>query len=338
MACYHPLIAQRRKHEKGVPHIIAKNNDYSDATEYFHLQKSSVFDTWQIPCGKCIGCRLDYAKEWANRCYLESTMKSPNWFVTLTYDDAHLPMNYLFTDEECLSVNSLKKDDLSGFIKRLRRHYDYHNIPNDLSFYACGEYGSNFFRPHYHILLFGIPINDLVYHSTKNGFITYNSPTFDSLWKRGFVTINEFSYETASYVARYMLKKQKGDASIQYSNLDIVPEFSQMSRNPGIAQSYYSTHKDEIFNNGYISVKTAKGVFHEKVPKYFMRLLEKDDPKEFFKIKKARQEQFYADLERNAIFKTSELTNCEQRLVDEFTKLSQIKALRRDFESSYNIV
>lgn len=340
ISCYHPLLAYRKKFDVGtVPHILHLGKDFiSDKTQYEWLS-SEVYDVWQIPCGKCVGCRLAYSREWANRCYLESLTKGPNWFVTLTYNDENLPSEIFFKDNgELFTVNSLNKDDLSAFIKRLRSYYDYHDIKNNMSFYACGEYGSNFFRPHYHLLLFGLPIDDLVYHSTKNGFVTYNSPTFDKLWNKGFVTINEFSWETAAYVARYMLKKQKGEDFEDYQKLHLVPEFVNMSRVPGIAYNYYSANKEKIFSDGYISVKNSKGVFHDNIPKYFYRLLENEDYDLFLKLKQERKDKCFSDYERNAIFNTSDLSNYEQRLIDENTKLSQIKALRRDFESSHNIL
>lgn len=339
ISCYHPLIAYRRKFDKGVPHILHKGLDFISDNQSYYWLNSDVYDVWQIPCGKCVGCCLAYSREWANRCYLESLTKSPNWFVTLTYNEDNLPRQFFTNDDgECFEVNSLIKNDLSSFIKRLRSHYDYYDIKNDMSFYACGEYGSNFFRPHYHLLIFGLPIHDLVYHSTKNGFVTYNSPTFENLWKKGFVTINEFSWETAAYVARYMLKKQKGEDFDKYKKFNLVPEFVNMSRSPGIAYDYYQINKDKIFNNGFISVKNSKGIFHDSIPAYYYRLLEKENPDLFLSLKSQKRVDFLNNLELNSCFDNSDLNDYEQRLVDENCKLAQIKSLRREFESSYNIL
>ena len=339
IACYHPLIAYRRKFEKGVPHILHKGLDFISDNESYYWLNSGVYDVCQFPWDDGVGCRLAYSREWANRCYLESLTKSPNWFVTLTYNEEHLPRQFFTNDnDEIFEVNSLQKNDLSSFIKRLRSHYDYYDKKNNMSFYACGEYGSNFFRPHYHLLIFGLPIDDLVYHSTKNGFVTYNSPTFENLWKKGFVTINEFSWETAAYVARYMLKKQKGEDFEQYKKFNLVPEFVNMSRSPGIAYDYYQMNKEKIFNDGFISVKNFKGIFHDSIPAYYYRLLKKENPDLFFSLKSKKRVDFLNNLELNAFFDNSDLNDYEQRLVDENTKLSQIKSLRREFESSYNIL
>lgn len=334
--CYHPRIATRSKGLTCRPHL--EKSVKTDSEEYFKLIcNNDLNDTWLVPCGECVGCRLDYAKEWANRCYLESLTKSPNWFVTLTYDDAHLPEKISFKDDNtCFIVNSLEKEVVSSFVKRLRSYFDYHGVDCDLSYYYCGEYGSQYGRPHYHVLLFGVPFDDLKVHCVKDGFVTYNSELLNSLWRNGFVTVNEFAYETASYVARYMLKKQKGFDSIVYNELDIVPEFVNMSRNPGIGYNFYVNNRDDIFEKGYISVKNSKGIQHERIPRYFERLLEKEDPERFLKMKKERQLKFYDEYQNRLAAKDSVLSNYNQRLIDENTKLSQIKALRRQFESKYN--
>lgn len=336
MPCYHPRVASRSIGGTGRPNLERIIKD--DKVEYEKLiLNNDINDTWLVPCGRCVGCRLDYAKEWANRCYLESLTKSPCWFVTLTYDDEHLPMKYLFKDDTCISVNSLVKDEISAFLKRLRSYYDYHNIKHNLSFYSCGEYGSQYGRPHYHMLCFGLPIPDLDVYCFKDGFVTFNSDIFNKLWQNGFVTINEFTYETASYVARYMLKKQKGFDSLAYSEYGLVPEFVNMSRNPGIGYDYYNNNRDRIFEDGYVSIKNSKGIQHEKIPRYFERLLEKEDPEKFLKMKKERQLRFYEDYQRQLAEKNSVLSNYQQRLVDENTKLAQIRSLCRQFESKYNI-
>ena len=92
------------------------------------------------PCGTCIGCRLDYSKDWAVRICHEAQLNDDNEFVTLTFNDENLPEN-----------QSVNKKDLELFIKRLRSRL----YPKTIRYYACGEYGENFARPHYHVIIFG---------------------------------------------------------------------------------------------------------------------------------------------------------------------------------------
>ncbi|MBO5210857.1 MAG: hypothetical protein J6B80_02900 [Clostridia bacterium] len=347
IACFHPNIGQRVKGSGTVPKIIRpyKGSGSSDDLEFRHLFLNGDVDslgreleTFLVPCGKCVGCRLDYSREWADRCYLESLSKSPNWFVTLTYDDVNLPVTEFYDGENIIYTNSLVKSHISEFLKRLRRYYDYHFQLQDISFYGCGEYGSQFQRPHFHLLLFGCPIPDLELFTYKDGFATYNSDIFSKTWNKGFVTINEFTWETASYVARYCLKKQYGDNSIFYEANGLAPEFSIMSRSPGIGYKYFDEHKYEIFERGYIPVKKSNGVFHSPIPKYFERMLEKDDPLYFQQYKVEKRNKFFDSYVNDFQLSSSEVSILDQRDIDERAKLSQIKALRRQFESSFNIL
>ena len=94
-----------------------------------------------VPCGQCIACRINHAKEWATRIYGESRMHDENIFLTLTYDDEHLPKD-----------NSVHKDEVQRFMKRLRKAV----YPDKVRYFLCGEYGGQFGRPHYHVILFGL--------------------------------------------------------------------------------------------------------------------------------------------------------------------------------------
>ena len=73
---------------------------------------------FQVPCGKCIGCRLEHSRSWAVRCVHEAYMYENNCFVTLTYDDEHLPL----TGD---GLATLQRNDLTLFLKRLRKRYSH---------------------------------------------------------------------------------------------------------------------------------------------------------------------------------------------------------------------
>lgn len=217
----------------------------------------------QIPCGKCIGCRLDYASSWADRLCVEALdfPSEKRWFLTLTYDDAHLP------PAGASGIHTLVPRHLTLWMKRLRRRF-----PDALvRFYASGEYGDKSGRPHYHVILFGVTFDDLrVIGKTDLGYPLFESPLMESIWSHGKVCIAEFSWNTASYVARYVLKKLKGKGARQaYDRAGIVPEFCRMSRRPGIGFNRYDAHTDSYqLPNGRIG----------SLPKSFIEKLKKTDP------------------------------------------------------------
>ena len=170
-------------------------------------------DVVYLPCGQCMACRLNKSRDWATRCVLEAKMHKDNCFVTLTYDDNHLPADY-----------GLKKDDLTKFFKRLR-----FNTGAKLRYYAAGEYGELYSRPHYHICIFGWRPDDLILYTVRNGVSLYMSETILKAWQyRGFVTVGDVTFESAAYVARYVTKKITGDrAEDHYCGRE--PEYNVMS-------------------------------------------------------------------------------------------------------------
>ena len=163
-----------------------------------------IKDYVEIPCGKCIGCRLAYSKEWANRCVLESKGWKNNYFITLTYAPDTLPLNEEFGNA------TLKPKDLQDFMKRLRIEWQRKHGHDNVRFYACGEYGSKTHRPHYHILAFNLPLYDLEeLKKTDNGDMLYISREIDKIWGKGNTWVGEVNWNTCAYVARYIMKKQK---------------------------------------------------------------------------------------------------------------------------------
>lgn len=176
-------------------------------------------------CGQCLPCRINRRRQWMVRQVLESYGHEENCFVTLTYDEEHLPEG-----------NGLSKRDVQLFLKKLRKAY----YPRPIRFFACGEYGPATRRPHYHLSLFGL---------SSSSFDTYHCRPCEwhvaRCWAKGFVSVGDFTAETAQYVAGYVVKKIE-DRHIQHP----VPEFALMSRRPGIgagaavviAKSLHSRH------------------------------------------------------------------------------------------------
>lgn len=197
-----------------------------------------------LPCGKCIGCRLDFARRWAVRLMHENKMHKESCFVTLTYNKENLP-----------DVGSLQKTHLQKFHKRLHNRL-LHSRGFGIRYYGVGEYGDLNKRPHYHSIIFGVDFPDKrLYSENAKGQKVYWSATLNDIWGLGDCKIGEVSYESAAYVARYCLKKVDGKQReaghyLVYDADGVIhersPEFSHMSRRPGIGSSYFDKYGNEV--------------------------------------------------------------------------------------------
>lgn len=311
-----------------------------------HSNHTIVSDFIEIPCGKCIGCRLAYSRQWADRMMLELPYHDSSYFITLTYDDAHLPFQD-WTDMSTGEIGkseipSLVKKDMQDFMKRLRIQYKRYIESNNLDwnpeirFYGCGEYGSKSLRPHFHIIVFGLHLDDLQFFKrTSQGFNLYNSPFLDSVWQyRGYVVVGDVSWDTCAYVARYVTKKLNGSASSIYDDIHIEPEFSLMSRKPGIANQYFKDHTDEvnhtnsIYESEFINLSTDKGGRKIHPPKYYDSLYDVLYPSDMQRIKNIRKDVAIA-LREQKLSSTS-LPYLEMLASEEKVKMSRTKVLKRD--------
>lgn len=298
-----------------------------------------------IPCGKCLGCRMQYSREWANRCMLELEYHDSAYFVTLTYNDYHVRRSY-FGDPstgEAVPVLTLCKRDSQLFLKRLRKRYEGDNI----RFFMCGEYGSSTWRPHMHYILFGLHLDDLVLVGNRRGNNVYHSPSLERVWSEklpipsldgkscdtplsriGFVEVMDVSWAACAYVARYIMKKQKGpDGTKFYQEHGLEPPFTLMSRNPGIARQWYEDHPD-IDEFQYINIKTEKGGLKFTPPHYLLSLFEQDSPEEseLFRVNRLRmaEESVKAKLQR------TDLSYLEYLAVEEDKLKRRTSSLKRE--------
>lgn len=267
MTCFRPLVGYRSidKSKTGkYPISFSKKSGYSD------LQQT-------INCGQCIGCRLERSRQWAVRCVHESKLHIMNCFITLTYDEDHYP-----------SDHSLSVRDFQLFMKRLRKHFSDINI----RYYACGEYGEQRNRPHYHAILFGIDFSDkFLYSDGPNP--TYFSPLLMKIWGKGLCVIGTVTFDSAAYVARYVTKKFLGgdvDAKKNHYRFvdpstgevfDVLPEFNLMSRRPGIGSGFYEKFVNDIYPRDFVRINGKK----IKPPRFYDSKFEKSYPESFKKIK-----------------------------------------------------
>lgn len=206
-------------------------------------------------------------------------------FLTLTYDDAHLPK--LPNGRPTLVL-----EDVQNFLKSIRQHFS----PHPLRYFQCGEYGEKTFRPHHHMILFGEDFckDREQIEDSRSGFKQFTSPTLTRFWGKGRATISEVSFESAAYVARYCLKKITGKgATFHYQGRK--SEFVTMSRRPGIAAGYFDENKHTLYPADFLIPDIGRPP--SLPPKYFDKLLERVDPTLYEEVKKKRVEglDFYTD-------------------------------------------
>lgn len=243
--------------------------------------RGTVLATLNLPCGKCVNCRLEFSRGWAVRCLHESKMHSANMFITLTYNNDCLPKTL-----------SLEPRELTLFMKRLYAYFS-RNFGIKIRYYACGEYGDTTGRPHYHVLVFGGRMPDLKRYAGASDNPLFTSALLDDIWGKGECKIGDVNYKTAAYVARYVVKKVDGkmrDAGhYLVHDMDGVlhercPEFSRMSRRPGIGYSYYARYGGELRTHDSLIIdgRPAPSI------RYYDLITERVDVKRYHAIKLAR--------------------------------------------------
>lgn len=332
MPCYHPLKAYRSnavvEDKRKIVFVKEHNISEEDCAKY-------GYEPLKIPCGQCLGCRLEYSRQWAMRCYFEAKQYDHNYFVTLTYDNDHLPVtDHVQFDKdtgEVVSsevVSTLVPRDLQLFLKRLRTTVDREYGHQGIRFFACGEYGPQNMRPHYHLILFNLPLYDLKLLKIENGNAYYRSALLERIWNKGYIVVTEFSFSTAGYVARYMLKKHKGFDADFYEKRGLYPEFTRCSRRPGIGREYYELNKDSMyqFDEVFIPQRGAPPL-KCKPPKYFDTLFGIENPEDMEYTKERRKDiaisRFDRELSQTDLQEDAYLSGKESN------KLLSIRKLKR---------
>lgn len=303
MPCFKPLKGYRSQ----------DLNPSGKRSIVFNRQKGLVDLPVELPCGQCIGCRLERSKKWAVRCVHEAQLHDENSFLTLTYADDRLPPH-----------GTLQLEDFQKFMKRLRRHIS----PRKIKFFHAGEYGEQFQRPHYHACVFGYDFPDKWHYKTHNEQKYYRSPLLEELWPLGMSMIGDVTFESAAYVARYITKKITGErAEWYYSEIDEEtgeirekkPEYATMSRNPGIGKGWFEKYKSDVYPDDFIVIRGQK----LRVPKFYDNQLEILSPDEYARIRAKRQNDM----------KYHKEDNTHERLeVREFIMHERLSMLKRGYE------
>lgn len=262
MPCYKPIILYRSFRPN-------KNGKYPLVSIKFGNPNKPE----KIPCGRCMDCRLEKSRQWAMRCVHEAKCHRDNMFLTLTYRDEEL----IYRSGQRATLYPLH---LQLFMKRLRKAYG-----PGIRFFACGEYGEHTFRPHYHACIFGFDFPDKKLHSIKNDNYLYHSDKLDGIWSHGFCLIGDVSFESAAYVARYIVDKRLGKDAEFYEQQDIIPEFVRMSNRPGIGYPFFDKFQSDMFPNDYVVLRGKK----MRTPRYYGKKYEEVDPVKMAVIKDIRR-------------------------------------------------
>lgn len=254
MTCFHPITAYYSR-------VQNPTGKYSLVFNYENSDKTR--ESVRVPCRKCIGCLLDQARDVSVRAYHESLLYDNNCFITLTYDNEHLPAD-----------RSVSKREFQLFMKRLRKYFS--NI--QIRFLACGEYGAQTNRPHYHALLFGIDFLDkTAFSRSRAGYVNYVSATLAKLWPFGHHTINSVSINSCGYVARYVTKKLFHSSrvlptvKIDGRYYQVQPEFCLRSLRPGLGHDYFLKFYSDFYSVNSCLIDGKR----YSIPAYYDLLLER---------------------------------------------------------------
>jgi len=261
MPCYAPLHGYRAAHV----------NPSGKRSIVFNLKDGYRDLPVDVPCGQCIGCRLERSRQWAMRCVHEAQFHEQKSFITLTYNDDHLPKD-----------GSLDKSHFQKFIRSLRKR-----TGRKIRYFHCGEYGDTDGRPHYHAIIYGYAFPDKRFHNRNaQGNEIFKSDELEEIWGRGYCWIGSVTFESAAYTARYILKKVNGEEAENHYN-GRQPEYITMSLKPAIGAQWYDKFSEEVFPSDFVVLRGRK----LKPPKYYANKLEKEDPELLRKVKARRLRQ-----------------------------------------------
>lgn len=264
-----------------------------------------------VPCGRCTGCKLERSRQWALRIKHEAQLHPQNCFITLTFSKEHLPADY-----------SVDVRHLQLFFKKLRKSLGTKKI----RFYACGEYGEENLRPHYHAVVFNHDFAEKVHYDTnKRGDKIYTSTHLSKVWPYGLATLGDVTFESAAYVARYCTKKITGEPALDHytrvhpdsRTVHIVrPEFAVMSRRPGIGAPWIERFRSDVYPSDFIVERGMK----MNPPRFYDQQLTEEELTQIKRRRKATGLLHRAD------------TTPERLRVRETVKLAKLKALKRSLK------
>jgi len=287
----------------------------------------------KVRCGQCIGCKLDHSLMWASRSMHESRSHVENSFITLTFNDEHMPES-----------RSVHKAPIQLFFKRLREKI----APKKIKYLCCGEYSpkktrpigpfnpweymSEGQRPHYHAIVFNHAFLDKKLWSVRNDINIYTSDILTDIWGQGFCTIGDVTYESAAYVARYSLKKLNGKQSEtpdeitgllpyertnEYTGYIQTVEKERFHMSNGIGMEFFNKYSSDIYPADHVIVNG-----HEtRPPRYYDDLYDQVEPASMESIKATRVQ----NMENQKADNTPDRLKSKEKV-----KMAQIRNLKRE--------
>lgn len=268
------------------------------------IQNPSSTDTknrLSVPCGKCYACKMNKRIEWTFRLYQELVGSLSAYFVTLTYADSNIPTKVDKSTGEILNV--LRKADLQTFIKNLRYY-------SKFRYFAVGEYGEQFKRPHYHLLIFNLERKA----AQKIG----------DIWKHGSIHIGKVEMRSIHYCTKDMMK------DVKFKSNGGVDAFRIMSTKPAIGSRYLEYAMSNklrsdftVFLNGFkISMPRyyREKVFNIKQKEEHQNLMIKEADRQFHEYvetceKKGIKNPFkYLEKERKALYRQQQKSLKQRKL------------------------
>lgn len=282
MSCYHPIDG----------HLCQGRGGRFRASSNSPLNCCSGRSI-KVPCNDCVGCHLQYSRDWAIRNMHEASLYSSSCYVTLTFSPKFLPddnglhysifQSFMKSFRERFTGCDLVSHPYFGQIDK-RWNKPYPEFYKPLRFYMCGEYGEKRGRPHFHALFFNFDFPDKKYwYTSRDGFKVYRSAELEKLWPYGHSEIGSVTFQSAAYVARYIMKKAKGrDKEYDYVDPETGcfrnPEFTKMSLKPGIGEGWLRKYYSDVYPHDFIVHNGAR----LRPPRYY-------DKKYFDLTKKIRE-------------------------------------------------
>lgn len=298
MSCFHPILLYRDKPEQRL-----------------------------VPCGRCDACLLSRSRQWSLRVMHELRYHETAMFLTLTYRDEELVYGGNFRA-------TLVKSHLQNFWKRYRKYLNAQPGQPRIRYFACGEYGSLRYRPHYHAIIFGHDFEDKKAESVKMDNVYYSSDKLDSLWGHGHCIIGAVTAQSAAYVARYTLKKAFGSDAKKWRKENMIePEFLCMSlkslekpipgepsKPGGIGAKFYEEFNSDMFPTDIMVLDNGSVT---KPPRYYLKLYKRYNPQSYESIMLLRK-QFQAINARDNLM--------TRRKAKELVQRAKLRLLNRPLE------
>lgn len=305
------------------------------ATIYGEIQKAAGripplppnYKDSPIPCGRCWGCKLERSRQTAVRLMHEAQQHKLTSFITLTYNNKHLPIHPSASSQSLTALGELVPElpreidrhahakahahriqnaatlvprDLQLFTKRLNEDVR-RRSGKGIKYYACGEYGDKKHRPHYHIAVFGEDFSDdrLFWKTAKSGHPLWRSSRLTRLWNMGDADIGDLTFESAAYIARYIMKKITGTKAADHytrttddgNKFQIEPEFNRMSRGGrtgrGLAYGWFDKYNTSVYPHDRVISRGHPA----KPPRYYDELMKALRPLEIEAVKLHRAER-----------------------------------------------